>query len=112
MERFQLERTNRTLLVGLNDLFSTLCEFDRVEIPQLQAQDSVSFPNYIHSGNTEGLRQYHCTWKYNNAKRSKQLSAKAISTLFESLLKMSSYIIWKMIYPSPMISVRTQPIRR
>jgi arylsulfatase A-like enzyme len=59
--------TNRTQLVGLNDLFSTLCEFARVEIPQLQAQDSVSFANYIQSGNTEGLRQYLCTWKYNDA---------------------------------------------
>ena len=55
----------RSQLVGLNDIYSTLCELAEVDVPLNSAQDSNSFANYIMSeNNQEGLSQFMGTWAY------------------------------------------------
>ena len=48
---------SRSHMVGLNDLYATLCDLVGIEVPVGQAQDSVtSFADYIYDGNnTDGL---------------------------------------------------------
>jgi len=55
---------NRTHLVGLNDIFATLCELAGIDVPHGQALDSKSFANYIKTNNSDGLRQSLGIWRY------------------------------------------------
>lgn len=55
----------RNHLIGLNDLFATICDLVGVSVPINQAIDSVSFSNYIfNETNIENLRTYLGTWAY------------------------------------------------
>ena len=49
----------RNRMVGLNDIYATICELVGIEVPVGSAQDSLSFANYIkNSNNKNGLREY------------------------------------------------------
>ena len=53
----------RSRLLGLNDLFATLCQLVGVEVPKGQAIDSVSFADYIENEeNTQNLRETLGVW--------------------------------------------------
>ncbi len=54
----------RSHLVGLNDLFATLCQLAGVDVPDdNSAIDSVSFADYIaDEDNTDNLREFLGTW--------------------------------------------------
>jgi len=55
----------RSNLVGLNDIFSTICDIIGIDVPDGSAQDSVSFAHYIRaSNNTSGLRSTLSNWDY------------------------------------------------
>ena len=55
---------SRSHLVGLNDLFATLCDLAGVAIPTGQAIDSVSFADYVFDESmTQGLRKYLGIWR-------------------------------------------------
>lgn len=61
----------RNRIVGLNDLYATICHLIGVEIPSGSAQDSVSFAEYITSTSKETqkkLRTSIGTWTYKNSK--------------------------------------------
>jgi len=63
------EGQTRSHLVGLNDLYSTLCDVAGVQVPPGQAKDSVTFADYIFNGtNTDGLREYLATWRFSGGK--------------------------------------------
>jgi hypothetical protein len=63
------ENESRNHLIGLNDVYATLCELAGVSIPYASALDSVSFAPYIASATeTGGLRQYLQTWAYHSQK--------------------------------------------
>ena len=56
-------------MVGLNDIYSTICELVGVNVPQGSAQDSVSFANYITRANSKrGLRKYLGSWQVSGEK--------------------------------------------
>ena len=56
---------SRTSLIGLNDMFATLCDLAGVEVPAKQALDSVSFANYARDNqNITGLRSSLGVWTY------------------------------------------------
>ena len=58
---------NRKRMVGLNDIYATLCEVAGVNIPAASAQDSVSFAPYIRNAkNKQGLREYLGMFQLNN----------------------------------------------
>jgi len=60
----------RSHLVGLNDLFATLCDFAGIKIPIGQAIDSTSFASYaLNKDSTKGLREYLGIWNNNKPKR-------------------------------------------
>ncbi len=55
---------SRSHLVGLNDLYATLCDLAGVDIPAGQAMDSVSFADYaLDETKTQGLREYLGVWR-------------------------------------------------
>lgn len=55
----------RDHLVGLNDIYRTLCDLAKVNVPHASAQDSVSFADYIYSNdNDTDLREHLATWSY------------------------------------------------
>jgi len=57
----------RSHMVGLNDLYATIADLVGVPVPNLSAQDSVSFANYIFSElNTNGLREELVTFAVRN----------------------------------------------
>lgn len=59
----------RSHLIGINDLYSTICDLAGVQVPPGQAQDSVSFAEYIFDeSNVNGLREYLGTWRHNSKK--------------------------------------------
>jgi len=63
-DQFPINET-RNHMVGLNDIYRTLCDLTGVPVPETSAQDSVSFADYIFSeSNVEGLRKYLATWMY------------------------------------------------
>ena len=75
----------RSHLVGLNDLFATLCEIVGVQIPNGQAIDSVDFSRYIYSLNeTENLRDHLGVWQY-----------KYDGRLYEESIRMDKYKLIK-----------------
>jgi arylsulfatase A-like enzyme len=54
----------RDQLVGLNDLYATLCELAGLTVPYGSAYDSISFADYLFSkDNTERLRDSFGIWK-------------------------------------------------
>mmetsp|Transcript_24878 Transcript_24878/g.38014 ORF Transcript_24878/g.38014 Transcript_24878/m.38014 type:complete len:571 (+) Transcript_24878:65-1777(+) len=55
----------RPHMVGLSDIYSTLCDIAGVSVPDGSAQDSVSFAKYIKFGrNMKSLRSSLATWDY------------------------------------------------
>jgi len=63
-------------LVGLNDLFATICDICGIKVPPNQALDSVSFANGIYANKiTKGLRKYLATWTYTLSGNKKQEDA-------------------------------------
>ena len=57
----------RNHMVGLNDVYKTLCTLVEVPVPETSAQDSVSFADYIFSeSNVTGLREHLATWAFGN----------------------------------------------
>jgi hypothetical protein len=62
---FPKNETRSNHFVGLNDIYATLADIVGVKVPQFSAKDSVSFANYIKSGeSTQELRKYLGTWAY------------------------------------------------
>jgi len=62
--KFPVNET-RNHMVGLNDIYRTLCTLTGVPVHETSAQDSVSFADYIFSENdVKGLRKYLATWMY------------------------------------------------
>ena len=58
----------RTEMIGLNDIYATICELVGIDVTAGSAQDSVSFAKYIESGeNKNGLRKNLGTWTYGSA---------------------------------------------
>ena len=55
---------SRGQIVGLNDLFATLCDFCGIEVPKNQASDSVSFADYAKDENIGGSRESYNAWRY------------------------------------------------
>ena len=54
----------RSHLVGLNDVFASLCDLTGIKVPPGQAVDSVSFANYaLDETKQEGLRESIGIWK-------------------------------------------------
>jgi arylsulfatase A len=55
----------RSGLIGLNDMYSTLCDIAGIPVPNGQAMDSMSFKDYILDGdNNSPPREYLGVWKY------------------------------------------------
>jgi len=63
-------------LVGLNDLYATLCDIAGVPVPKKQAKDSISFADHIASSDAPPCRQYLGTWTM--GKRCKRERGKSI----------------------------------
>jgi hypothetical protein len=57
------QNQKRSNLVGLNDIFSTVCELADVDVPENQAIDSTSFAKNIYDPN-EDTREFLGTWEY------------------------------------------------
>ena len=71
---FPADATRRRM-VGLNDLYATLCQIVGAAIPYGSAQDSVSFANYIEAptkDNQKALRKNLATWTYTANKRKEE----------------------------------------
>ena len=64
----------RSNLIGLNDVFATLCDLAGIKVPNNQAIDSMSFAKAFNHTHRDGLREYLGTWQYSK----KQLYASAI----------------------------------
>lgn len=59
----------RTHIVGLNDLFATLSDMAGIEVPYGQANDSVSFADYLlDESKSQGLREYLGVFRFDNNK--------------------------------------------
>ncbi len=55
----------RRQLIGLNDLYATICELVGIDIPRGSAEDSVSFAKLLYSeNNLEDARTSLATWDY------------------------------------------------
>jgi len=53
------KRKQRNRMVGLNDIYSTICDLLSIDVPVGSAQDSVSFADYIlHPKKSQGLRKF------------------------------------------------------
>jgi Arylsulfatase A and related enzymes len=61
---------SRNHMVGLNDVYATLCEIVGIKVPYGgSAYDSISFSKYLASGNmTNDLREYLPTWSNKGSK--------------------------------------------
>ena len=59
------QNEERSHLVGLNDLYATICDLVGVDVPSFSAQDSISFAGYLASGDrTDGLREELATFAF------------------------------------------------
>ena len=59
----------RSNIIGLNDLFKTICGLANVEVPTDQAMDSIDFTKYIFNPRkTGGLRQTFGAWVYDSSR--------------------------------------------
>jgi len=55
----------RSKLVSITDIYETICDIADIKKPMASAQDSISFADYIYSGNnTSSLRRDYGVWKY------------------------------------------------
>ena len=55
----------RSHLIGLNDIFATLCQFADVPVPDKQGIDSIGFADYVQNVEaTQGLRKYLGVWRF------------------------------------------------
>ena len=55
----------RSQMIGLNDLYKTICGLVGVDVPVNQALDSINFANYIMNENlNSGLREWQHSWRY------------------------------------------------
>lgn len=59
----------RTNLIGLNDLYKTICGLTGVDPPVNQAVDSINFAKYVLDGSKDaGLRKWQGSWFYDNSR--------------------------------------------
>lgn len=69
----------RNKLIGLNDLYATICDIVGVQVPVGSAQDSISFAEYISSAEkTTGMRKKLATWTYGSYESPKAKNKEAI----------------------------------
>ena len=55
----------RSQMIGLNDLYKTICGLIGIDVPVDQALDSINFANYIMDKNlNSGLREWQHSWRY------------------------------------------------
>ena len=55
----------RSQMIGLNDLYKTICGLIGVDVPADQALDSINFANYVMDKNmNSGLREWQHSWRY------------------------------------------------
>lgn len=54
-------------LVGLQDIYATICELTGVDIPDRSARDSLSFAQYIYNGNITSPRKWQASWDYSRS---------------------------------------------
>ena len=81
----------RSKMVGLNDIYATICELVGVQIPHGSAQDSISFADYVESSDSKnGLRQSFASWT--NEKKAREAirygSMKLIHNKFDSTFEL------------------------
>ena len=77
----------RSKLVGLNDLYATLCKLVDVEKPPKQAKDSISFDKYlINENRSKNLRETVAAWKYEN-------NTMTIESIQNHELKLIRYVV-------------------
>ncbi len=59
----------RSNVIGLNDLYKTICGLIGVEVPSNQAVDSMNFANYILDQKKDaGLRKWYGAWMYDQSR--------------------------------------------
>ena len=59
----------RSKLIGLNDLYKTICGLVGVEPPENQAVDSINFSKYVLNENKKaGLRKFQGAWMYKSSR--------------------------------------------
>jgi arylsulfatase A-like enzyme len=62
---FVPQNEERSHLVGLNDLYATICDLVGVDVPSFSAQDSISFADYLASGDPmDALREELATFAF------------------------------------------------
>ncbi len=62
----------RNHLIGLNDVYATICELIGVPVPPNQAIDSISFASYVFNETSiSNLRTYLGTWDFQKGKLAK-----------------------------------------
>ena len=63
----------RDKLIGLNDLYRTICGLVGVDVPDNQAMDSIDYSNHIYNeSDTTGLRKYYGAWLYASSRLVKE----------------------------------------
>ena len=61
---------SRSKLVGLNDIYATLCDLAGVEVPLGQAIDSISFAKYLQNETEQSnIREYLGVWRVSKQKQ-------------------------------------------
>ena len=60
------QQSNRTGLVGINDIYATLADFVGFDIPDGSAQDSISFARHANSIYEDSNRKYMGVWSWKN----------------------------------------------
>ncbi len=59
----------RSNMIGLNDLYKTICGLIGLEVPSNQAVDSMNFANYLLDGRKKaGLRKWYGAWMYDQSR--------------------------------------------
>ena len=59
----------RSNLIGLNDLYRTICNLVGVEVPNNQAVDSMNFAKYLLNAQKDaGLRKWYGAWMYDSSR--------------------------------------------
>jgi hypothetical protein len=59
----------RDKLIGLNDLYRTICGLVGIDVPDNQAMDSIDYSNHIYDeSDMSGLRKYYGAWLYDSSR--------------------------------------------
>ena len=74
----------RSSVLGLSDLYATLCDLVGVNVPDGQAIDSVSFADYIYNGkDTKKLRKYLGVWLHLKGKAQGSIRKKQYKLIYD-----------------------------